>query len=137
MPFWRGEGIGRSYELGCMVGAARRAIADQEGQGGESDWIERHYPVDAAAAWNMREYLRAQVRSTGVLPSDRLLLVEGFRDEIGDPRIVVHSCFGRRVNGLLGLVLSRRLVAATGAEPRCSTMMMACCCGVRMSTASR
>jgi ATP-dependent Lhr-like helicase len=80
--------------------------------------LREQFPLDGAGAWNIREYFRKQRESTGVIPGNRLILVEGFRDEIGDPRIVVHSSFGRRVNGLLGLVLARRLRELTGVEPQ-------------------
>jgi ATP-dependent Lhr-like helicase len=118
MPFWRGEGIGRSYALGLKVGAFRRDIAERAEDPGCLSYLKAAYPVDGRAAWNIREYLRKQAAATGVVPSDRLLLVEGFRDEIGDPRLIVHSSFGRRVNGLLGLVLAHRLQALTGVEPQ-------------------
>lgn len=118
MPFWRGEGIGRSYELGLKVGAFRRELAERAEDPGCLSHLKAAYPIDSRAAWNLREYVRKQAAATGVVPCDRLILVEGFRDEIGDPRVVVHSSFGRRVNGLLGLVLSHRLHALTGVEPQ-------------------
>ena len=118
MPFWRGEGIGRSFELGAQIGAFRREM----GQTCESPhclaWLQQEFPIDSHAAWNIQEYFRKQKDATGVVPDDHTLVVEGFRDEIGDPRIVVHSAYGRRVNGLLGLVLAHRLHEATGVEPQ-------------------
>jgi ATP-dependent Lhr-like helicase len=118
MPFWRGEGIGRSYELGAMVGAFRREVGERVATDGCLSWLRREYPIDHNAAWNIQEYFRRQRDSTGAVPHDRLILVEHFRDEIGDPRIVVHSSYGRSVNGLLGLFLLRQVQAATGAEPQ-------------------
>jgi ATP-dependent Lhr-like helicase len=118
MPFWRGEGIGRTYTLGLKVGAFRRDLAERAEDPGCLSHLKTAYPIDSRAAWNLREYFRKQAAATGVVPSDRLVLIEGFRDEIGDPRIVVHSSFGRRVNGLLGLVLSHRLHAMAGVEPQ-------------------
>jgi ATP-dependent Lhr-like helicase len=118
MPFWRGEGIGRSFELGLKVGGFRRWM---EGTIDQPDCLEQlrtGYPIDSRSAWNIREYFRRQRDATGVIPHDRLILVESFRDEIGDPRLVVHSSFGRRVNGLLGLLLARRLQGLTGVEPQ-------------------
>lgn len=118
MPFWRGEGLGRTFELGVKVGEFREMMA---GLLDEPDCLVRlrdEFPLDAAGAWNIREYFRKQRESTGVIPGNRLILVEGFRDEIGDPRLVIHSTFGRRVNGLLGLVLARRLRELTGVEPQ-------------------
>ncbi len=116
MPFWRGEGIGRSYELGVRVGMFRREMDARMNNPECLSWLQRDFPLDPRAAWNIQEYFRRQHSSAGVVPHDRLLLVEGFRDEIGDPRIVVHSSYGRRVNGLLGLVLARRLAQLTGVD---------------------
>lgn len=118
MPFWKGEGIGRSYELGRDVGAFRRSMEDGIDAPDALGRLRREYPIDARSAWNIREYFRRQRDATGLIPNDRRILLESFRDEIGDPRLVVHSSFGRRVNGLLGLLLARRLQAATGVEPQ-------------------
>jgi ATP-dependent Lhr-like helicase len=116
MPFWRGEGIGRSFELGEKVGEFRRLLAERLDRPGCLEWLRSEYPIDANAAWNIQEYFRRQRQATGIIPHDRRLVVEAFRDELGDPRLVVHSSFGRRVNGLLGLVLARLLLDRTGDE---------------------
>jgi ATP-dependent Lhr-like helicase len=118
MPFWRGEGIGRSYELGARVGMFRREVSARLESPECLSWLQREFPLDSRGAWNIQEYFRRQHAAAGVIPHDHLLLVEAFRDEIGDGRIVVHSSFGRRVNGLLGLVLARRLQEQTGIEPQ-------------------
>ena len=116
MPFWRGEGIGRSFELGSAIGAFRRMLAARLDDPATLTWLQGSYPVDANAAWNILEYFRRQRDVTRIIPHDRLLVVEAFRDEIGDPRIVLHSPFGRRVNGLLGMLLAERVRARTGVE---------------------
>ncbi|HEX7574598.1 MAG TPA: DEAD/DEAH box helicase, partial [Bacteroidota bacterium] len=118
MPFWRGEGIGRSYELGLNVGRFRRWMEEAIDLPECLARLRAEYPIDSRCGWNIREYFRKQRDATGVIPHDRLILVESFRDEIGDPRLVVHSSFGRRVNGLLGLLLARRLQGLTGIEPQ-------------------
>jgi len=118
MPFWRGEGIGRSYALGARLGAFRRSMARRIDDPGTLLWLQQEFPIDSRAAWNILEYYRRQQEATGMIPHDDLLVVEGFRDEVGDPRLVVHSSYGRRVNGLLGLWLSRVLHARTGIEPQ-------------------
>ncbi len=94
MPFWRGEGIGRSFDLGARVGAFRRAMARRIDDPGTLIWLQQEFPIDSRAAWNILEYYRRQQEATGVIPHDDLLVVEGFRDEVGDPRLVVH-CFVR------------------------------------------
>jgi ATP-dependent Lhr-like helicase len=116
MPFWRGEGIARSIELGSGVGAFRREMSDRMEREECLLWLQREFPVDSRSAWNIQEYFRKQKESTGVIPSDRVFLIESFRDELGDPRIVLHSSYGRKVNNMLGLVLARLLQERTGVE---------------------
>jgi ATP-dependent Lhr-like helicase len=116
MPFWRGEAVGRSYELGCRVGEFRRRMGELVETPECLAWLRSEFPVDRRAAWNIAEYFRRQRNVAGTIPHDRLLLVERFDDELGDPRIAVHTGFGRRVNGLLALVLERRMRERTGAE---------------------
>jgi len=118
MPFWKGEGIGRSYELGVQVGRFRRSMEESLDAPDCLQRLRNSYPIDSRAAWNIRDYFQRQRDSTGIIPHDRLILVESFRDEIGDPRLVIHSSFGRRVNGLLGLFAARRLQDLTGIEPQ-------------------
>ncbi len=109
MPFWRGEGLGRSPGLGRRVGEFRRILASRLDDPGCLDWLMASYPIDADAAWNLLDYFRRQRDACGEIPHDRLLVVETFRDEIGDPRVAVHSSLGRGTNGLIGMLLSRRL----------------------------
>lgn len=118
MPFWRGEGIGRTFELGEKVARFRREVAERLDDHGILRWLQARYPMNSDAAWNIVEYFRKQREFTSEIPHEKLLILEGFRDELGDPRIVLHSSFGRRVNGLFGLVLARRLHHVTGVEPQ-------------------
>ena len=118
MPFWRGEGIGRSFELGVAVGRFRRELEARLDRPGCQEWLQNEYPVDSGGAWNAMDYGRRQKEATGRLPTDTTLILESFRDELGDPRIVLHSCFGRRVNGLLGLFLARAYTQRAGIEPQ-------------------
>lgn len=117
MPFWKGEGIGRSYDLGEQVGAFRRTIASRLDDEGTLEWLQEEFLLDSSAAWNIVEYFRQQRDSTGVIPDDRTLVLEQTRDEMGDPRFVIHCSYGRRVNGLLGLLLQRRVKERDGDVP--------------------
>ncbi len=78
--------------------------------------LERDYDLDALAARNLLEYLREQQAATGVLPSDRTIVVERFRDEIGDWRLCVLSPFGGRVHAAWALALSARIRERYGLE---------------------
>jgi ATP-dependent helicase Lhr and Lhr-like helicase len=116
MPFWRGEGIGRTFELGERIGDFLRGISTHLADADTIEWLQRNFPLDSFSAQNILLYVSKQKAATGVVPSHRDLVIEGFRDEIGDPRIVVHSCYGKGVNGLLGLVLSRQLKDRLGID---------------------
>ena len=59
----------------------------------------RDYDLDALAAKNLLDFLREQQEATRVVPSDRTIVVERFRDEIGDWR-AVHPLAVRRAHAL-------------------------------------
>jgi ATP-dependent helicase Lhr and Lhr-like helicase len=104
VPFWRGDGVGRPPELGRAIGAfAREAV----GQDAES--LAAANDLDPRAASNLITYLREQQAATRVVPSDETLVVERFRDEIGDWRLCVLSPYGGRVHAAWGLALSARI----------------------------
>ena len=74
------------------------------------------YDLDPKAARNLREFLLEQQEATRVMPSDRTIVVERFRDEIGDWRVCVLSPFGGRVHAAWGLALSARIREVYGLE---------------------
>ncbi len=104
VPFWRGEGIGRPVELGRAIGEFSREAVNAE----PAD-LARDYDLDALAAENLVSYLREQQAATRVVPSDQTIVVERFRDEIGDWRLCVLSPFGGRVHAAWGLALAARI----------------------------
>ncbi len=104
VPFWKGDGIGRPAELGKAIGAfAREAVR------AEPEALASEYDLDRQAADNLVAYLREQQTATRVVPSDETIVVERFRDEIGDWRLCILSPFGGRVHAAWGLALSRRI----------------------------
>jgi ATP-dependent Lhr-like helicase len=113
-PFWHGDSIGRPVELGRAMGAFAREL----GQLGAPAARERLTDIgfDAWAADNTLRYLDEQRASTGHLPDDRTIVVERFRDELGDWRVVVHSPFGARVHAPWGLALGCVLRERTGLD---------------------
>ena len=111
VPFWRGDGVGRPRELGEAIGAFARWAVGQE-----AETLERDYDLDALAARNLLEFLREQEEATRVLPSDRTIVVERFRDEIGDWRMCILSPYGGRVHAAWGLALSARIRDEYGLE---------------------
>src|SRR5829696_5870498 len=111
VPFWKGDGIGRPKELGREIGAFSRWAVDQP-----AEVLERDYDLDALAAKNLVDFLREQEDATRVVPSDRTIVIERFRDEIGDWRVCVLSPYGGRVHAAWGLALSRRIRERHGLE---------------------
>jgi ATP-dependent Lhr-like helicase len=111
VPFWKGDSVGRPKELGEELGKFARWAVDQP-----AEVLERDYDLDALAARNLLEYLREQQETTRVIPSDRTIVVERFRDEIDDWRLCVLSPFGGRVHAAWGLALSRHIRDTLGLE---------------------
>jgi ATP-dependent Lhr-like helicase len=111
VPFWKGDGVGRPKELGREIGAFARWAVDQP-----AEVLERDYDLDELAARNLVAFLREQQDSTRVVPSDRTIVIERFRDEIGDWRLCVLSPYGGRVHAAWGLALSRRIREEYGLE---------------------
>lgn len=116
LPFWRGDGVGRPAELGAAVGQFTGELA-QLGRG-EFDTRCRTMGFDEYAVDNLWRLLDDQRQATGVVPSDTTLVVERFRDELGDWRVILHSPYGLRVHGPLALAVSRRLRERYGIEEK-------------------
>jgi ATP-dependent Lhr-like helicase len=111
VPFWKGDGVGRPKELGEAIGAFTRWAVDQD-----AELLVRDYDLDERSARNLLEYLREQQAATHVLPSDRTIVLERFRDEIGDWRLCVLSPYGGRVHAAWGLAISARFRERFGIE---------------------
>nr|WP_043175069.1 ATP-dependent helicase [Streptomyces sp. NRRL B-24484] len=116
LPFWKGDTLGRPLELGRAVGAFVRELGalpperatERLKAAGLDDW----------AAGNLLTYLAEQRAACGHLPDDRTIVVERFRDELGDWRIVVHSPFGAQVHAPWALALGARLREKHGLDPQ-------------------
>ncbi|MBD8079241.1 DEAD/DEAH box helicase [Cellulosimicrobium arenosum] len=117
LPFWKGDSPGRPAELGRALGAWVR----------ETDALVARDPdlarerladvgLDAWAADNLVAYLDEQRTATGRVPDDRTVVVERFRDELGDWRVVVHSPYGAKVHAPWALVLAARLRERYGVD---------------------
>jgi ATP-dependent Lhr-like helicase len=115
VPFWKGEGVGRPYELGEAIGRTARELASLDDSTATKRLVSRH-ALDERAAANLLVYLREQEAATGAVPSDRTVVVERFRDEIGDWRLCVLTPFGGRVHAPWALALAARLRDSLGLE---------------------
>ena len=115
VPFWKGEGVGRPYELGRgdrqVLARARLGL---RGQGDEAA-RRRGRPRRERGAQPLA-FLQDQERATGVVPSDRTVVVERFRDEIGDWRICILTPFGARVHAPWAMAVGARLRDSLGIE---------------------
>ena len=111
VPFWKGDGLGRPKQLGEAIGGFSRWAVEQR-----PEVLERDYDLDALAARNLLDYLLEQQAATQAIPSDRTIVLERFRDEIGDWRLCVLSPYGGRVHAAWGLALAARMRSERGIE---------------------
>jgi ATP-dependent Lhr-like helicase len=117
MPFWRGDGLGRDRELGLAVGrltgeldlALRGASVDEVAAA-----LAARTPIEPAAARDLVEHVAQQRQAHGAVPTDRVIVIERFRDQLGDWRVCILSPLGQRVHTPWGLLIARRLEAALG-----------------------
>ncbi|MGW1029780.1 ATP-dependent helicase [Streptomyces sp. NPDC002577] len=107
LPFWKGDQLGRPLELGHAVGAFLREIGSLPKDDARLRLVAAG--LDAWAADNVLAYLDEQRQACGHVPDDRTIVVERFRDELGDWRVVVHSPFGAQVHAPWALALGARL----------------------------
>ena len=114
LPFWTGDAQGRPAELGAAVGAFVREVsalpreraAERVGAAG----------LDAWATDNLLGYLDEQKAATGRVPDDRTIVVEQFRDELGDWRVAIHSPYGSQVHAPWSLAVSARMRERFGVD---------------------
>ena len=109
MPFWHGEFMSRSLALSRRVGSLRREVAEGGSAAALDAMLAERYGCDAATAGSIRTYVASQRAATGVVPDDRTLVLEHFRDETGAVRIVLHAAFGGRVNAPWGMAIAQRV----------------------------
>ncbi|MEB3019904.1 ATP-dependent helicase [[Mycobacterium] crassicus] len=107
LPFWHGDGVGRPAELGAAVGAFTGELAGLDREAFDARCARLGF--DDYAVDNLWRLLDDQRCAAGTVPSDTTLVVERFRDELGDWRVVLHSPYGLRVHGPWALAVGRRL----------------------------
>ncbi|MEU9038726.1 ATP-dependent helicase [Streptomyces sp. NPDC048352] len=114
LPFWKGDQLGRPLELGRAVGAFLRELGALTEEDARLRLLAAG--LDGWAAANVLAYLAEQREACGHVPDDRTILVERFRDELGDWRVVVHSPFGAQVHAPWALALGARLAEKYGMD---------------------
>ena len=115
MPFWHGDGPGRPIELGRAVGSLVRELRSGDA-GAAAARLRQRCGLDETAASNLLAYLEDQAEAIGAVPDDRTVVVERFRDEIGDWRVCVLTPFGAQVHAPWGVALQARLREAWGTD---------------------
>ena len=111
IPFWFGEGPGRSRELSEAVSGLRERLAALLTEGGgaaANAWLTGELGMAPATAAQLVDYLHAGMRSLGVMPTRDTIVMERFFDEVGDMHLVIHAPFGSRLNRAWGLALRKR-----------------------------
>jgi len=117
VPFWKGDGLGRPAELGRAIGAFTRELA--AGAGALSVEMTARIEeagLDQRAVTNLVRFVDEQKQSTGAVPTDTTLVVERFRDELGDWRLVLHSPYGMPVHAPWALAVTARIRERLGVE---------------------
>ena len=111
IPFWLGEGRGRSQALSHAVSELRSEVAERLDRHAMDEVIEsigQDYSLSKYAAKQIVDYLASAKMVLGVLPNRKQVVFERFFDEVGDMHLVVHSVFGSRLNRAWGLALRKR-----------------------------
>jgi ATP-dependent Lhr-like helicase len=120
MPFWHGEFMARSFHVSERVGELRRRLNAAESDEARAV-IGGDYHADEATVRSLHEYVRDQRAITGIVPDDKQLVLEQFRDEVGGVRVVLHAPFGSRVHAPWGMALGRRLRERLGVDVQVQT----------------
>ncbi len=115
MPFWHGDMMGRSLETGKAIGRFVREMSQLSHDEAEARLRNEHH-LDDLAAGNLLAYVNDEREETGLLPTDQTLVVERFRDEIGDWRLVLLSPLGARVHAPWAMALRHRFRARSGTD---------------------
>jgi ATP-dependent Lhr-like helicase len=117
LPFWKGDGLGRPVELGKAIGEYVRELASASPADARARCAAGG--LDDRAVNNLLAFLEEQRVATGHLPTDRTLVVERFRDELGDWRVVLHSPFGMQVHAPWALAIGARVRERFGIDGSC------------------
>ncbi|HKY90969.1 MAG TPA: DEAD/DEAH box helicase, partial [Nevskiaceae bacterium] len=124
MPFWLGEGLGRTDELSAAVSRLREQADEVLADGIEacSAWLAQTFGIAPAAALQVANYLGAARTALGLLPTRSRIVFERFFDEVGDTHLVIHSVLGSRINRAWGLALRKKFCRQFNFELQASAL---------------
>ncbi|HKW59147.1 MAG TPA: DEAD/DEAH box helicase [Candidatus Dormibacteraeota bacterium] len=117
IAFWKADAPSRPVELGAALG---RMVRELRAAGPEqaARRLRERAGFDDLAVKNLLTYLDDQAAATGAVPDDRTIVVERFRDEVGDWRVCIHTPFGGRVHAPLAFALEVHLREKLGVDAR-------------------
>lgn len=104
MPFWKGELKGRALKTGLAFGRIMRSLSEAA-QSGTLEEKMKSMGLNNDAADSASAFLKRQIEATGILPDDRTVLVEHFKDQNGSHQVMIHSLYGRQINAPLAILL--------------------------------
>jgi ATP-dependent Lhr-like helicase len=116
MPFWHGDSTGRPAEFGQHIGALTRELLLMPAPAAFARLVEDH-ALAPNAAENLLRFLNDQQAATSRVPSDEDIVIERFRDELGDWRICVLSPYGSRVHAPWCMAVAASLREELEMEP--------------------
>ena len=124
LPFWFGEGLGRTDELCAAVSGLSETAAEKLAEGADVclHWLRDDIGMPLAAAEQLTAYLAASWTALGALPSERTIIFERFFDDVGDTHLVIHSPYGSRINRAWGLALRKRFCRQFNFELQASAL---------------
>lgn len=115
MPFWKGDKPGRPLELGMRIGSLTRTLAETD-EARATSMLMESFALDGRAAKNLARYVHEQREATGEVPSDRTIVVERFRDELGDQRVCILTPVGSRLLAAWATAVTTKLRDERGLE---------------------
>ena len=104
VPFWRGEGLGRTEELSSEVGRLREDVSPAL----DVEALREACALSESGVDALLVYLRVSEGILGALPTTTTLVAERFFDEAGGMQLCLHAPFGSRINRAWGLALRKR-----------------------------
>jgi ATP-dependent Lhr-like helicase len=105
IPSWIGEEIPVPYEVAIEAGRLRMEVAER---GAEA---LKNYPLTSYAKKQITSKIKKHIKKGHPIPGHQRIVVEIVNDYI-----IIHACFGMRVNQALGRLFSALLTSKQGHE---------------------
>jgi ATP-dependent Lhr-like helicase len=117
IPFWLGEGPGRTLELSHAVSELRREVAARRADATRGQaWLASETGIPEAGAEQIVNYIKDTCAVLGTVPTQEQIVAERFFDEAGGMQLIIHSPWGGRINRAWGLALRKRFCVSFDRE---------------------